>query len=214
MIERCGEIGHRVAIRFDCTREPVESAEALTDVARCTVGRNLGDADEQVGVRVVARVREFDDRLTDDTVETLRGALRQPTPERIFQVKHALREGLSIDEVYELTGIDPWFLSQMSELLEAERAFAALDSVDKAALWRMKRMGFADKQLADLRVQDLPGQVPGRDAGPQHAPGLVQRLEDDAGVALAAQVVSAPQAAGTRAHDRHRLAVQRWHGRL
>src|SRR5437868_4544597 len=92
-----------------------------------------------------------DDRLADDALETLRGALRQPTPERIFQVKHALREGLSIDEVYELTGIDPWFLSQMSELLEAERAFAALDSVDKAALWRMKRMGFADKQLADLR---------------------------------------------------------------
>ena len=92
-----------------------------------------------------------DDRLADDALETLRGALRQPTPERIFQVKHALREGLSIDEVYELTGIDRWFLSQMSELLEAERAFAALDSVDKAALWRMKRMGFADKQLADLR---------------------------------------------------------------
>src|SRR5881392_1641390 len=92
-----------------------------------------------------------DDRLADDALETLRGALRQPTPERIFQVKHALREGLSIDEVYELTGIDRWFLSQMSELLEAERAFAALDSVDKAVLWRMKRMGFADKQLADLR---------------------------------------------------------------
>src|SRR5881392_3002068 len=35
-----------------------------------------------------------DDRLVDDALETLRGALRQPTPERIFQVKHALREGL------------------------------------------------------------------------------------------------------------------------
>src|SRR5436853_1660111 len=45
-----------------------------------------------------------DDRLADDALETLRGALRQPTPERIFQVKHALREGLSIDEVYDLTG--------------------------------------------------------------------------------------------------------------
>jgi carbamoyl-phosphate synthase large subunit len=92
-----------------------------------------------------------DDRLADDALETLRGALRQPTPERIFQVKRALLEGFSIDEIYELTNIDPWFLSQMAELVEAERRFAALESVDRESLWRMKRMGFADRQLADLR---------------------------------------------------------------
>ncbi|HEV7839944.1 MAG TPA: carbamoyl-phosphate synthase large subunit, partial [Gemmatimonadaceae bacterium] len=92
-----------------------------------------------------------DDRLTDDSTETLRGALRQPTPERIFQVKRAFEAGLEIDEIYELTGIDCWFLSQMAELLEAERAFAALPTVSKDVLWRMKRMGFSDRQLADLR---------------------------------------------------------------
>src|SRR6187401_2746138 len=54
-----------------------------------------------------------DDRLVDDAPETLRAALRQPTPERIFQVKRALVAGLSIEDVYDLTGIDPWFLSQM-----------------------------------------------------------------------------------------------------
>src|SRR5712691_10239383 len=92
-----------------------------------------------------------DDRLEDDSLESLRWALRQPTPERIFQVKRALAAGISVDEVYELTGIDPWFLSQMVELLDAENAFAALRSVDGDALWRMKRMGFSDRQLGDLR---------------------------------------------------------------
>jgi carbamoyl-phosphate synthase large subunit len=92
-----------------------------------------------------------DDRLEDDSVETLRGALRQPTPERIFQVKRALSAGISVDELFELTGMDRWFLSQMKELLEAERAFASLKTIDKDVLWRMKRMGFADRQLADLR---------------------------------------------------------------
>jgi len=92
-----------------------------------------------------------DDRLEDDSLETLRGALRQPTPERIFQVKRALEAGIAVDEIYELTGIDPWFLFQMMELQEAESAFAALETVDKDVLWRMKRMGFADRQLADLR---------------------------------------------------------------
>ncbi len=92
-----------------------------------------------------------DDRLDDDSPETLRRALRQPTPERIFQVKRALEAGFPIDEIYELTKIDRWFLSQMAELLEAETAFAELRSVGGEVLWRMKRLGFSDKQLADLR---------------------------------------------------------------
>ncbi|HMG70030.1 MAG TPA: carbamoyl-phosphate synthase large subunit, partial [Gemmatimonadaceae bacterium] len=92
-----------------------------------------------------------DDRLESDSVEALRGALRQPTPERIFQVKRALDAGISVEEINELTGIDPWFLSQMMELLDAEEAFAALRAVDEDVLRRMKRMGFADRQLADLR---------------------------------------------------------------
>src|SRR5712672_1921052 len=92
-----------------------------------------------------------DDRLENESLGSLRGALRQPTPERIFQVKRALQAGITIEEVNELTGIDPWFLSQMAELLEAERAYAALPTVDRDVLWRMKRMGFADRQLADLR---------------------------------------------------------------
>ncbi|HEY1952530.1 MAG TPA: carbamoyl-phosphate synthase large subunit [Gemmatimonadaceae bacterium] len=92
-----------------------------------------------------------DDRLDDESVESLRGALRQPTPERIFQIKRAMQAGLSIDEIRDLSGIDPWFLAQMRELLDAEQAFAELKTVDREVLWRMKRMGFSDRQLADLR---------------------------------------------------------------
>ncbi|MBX6331070.1 MAG: carbamoyl-phosphate synthase large subunit [Gemmatimonadaceae bacterium] len=92
-----------------------------------------------------------DDRLADDTLETLRSALRQPTPERIFQVKHALLRGLSVSEIHELTRIDPWFLEQMRELVEAEREYAALPTVGAAELRRMKRMGFSDRQLGALR---------------------------------------------------------------
>jgi carbamoyl-phosphate synthase large subunit len=94
-----------------------------------------------------------DDRLPDDTLEALRGALRQPTPERIFQVKRALERGLTVSEVYELTAIDPWFLNQMAELLDAEREYAAAREVTADTLRRMKRMGFSDRQLADLRQE-------------------------------------------------------------
>ncbi|MEP6691816.1 MAG: carbamoyl-phosphate synthase large subunit, partial [Gemmatimonadaceae bacterium] len=99
-----------------------------------------------------------DDRLADDTGETLRGALRQPTPERIFQIKRALERGMSVGELNELTAIDPWFLSQMQTLVAAERAYAtaatAAASTAAAAereLRHMKRLGFSDRQLSRLR---------------------------------------------------------------
>jgi carbamoyl-phosphate synthase large subunit len=95
--------------------------------------------------------RLIDDRLADDSLEALRGALRQPTPERIYQVKRGFLLGMTVDELYELTNIDRWFLAQMHELIEAERWFTALTSVDAAALRRMKQLGFSDRQLGELR---------------------------------------------------------------
>ncbi|HEY4129870.1 MAG TPA: carbamoyl-phosphate synthase large subunit, partial [Gemmatimonadaceae bacterium] len=95
--------------------------------------------------------RIIDDRLADDTLEALRGALRQPTPERIFQVKRAFERGLSAAEIYELTAIDPWFLSQLQELIDAEREYVAAKESGSDELRRMKRLGFSDRQLATLR---------------------------------------------------------------
>ncbi|MEO7713022.1 MAG: carbamoyl-phosphate synthase large subunit, partial [Gemmatimonadaceae bacterium] len=95
--------------------------------------------------------RLIDDRLADDTLETLRGALRQPTPERIYQVKRGFLVGMSVDELHDLTAIDRWFLAQMEELVEAERWFTGVPSVDAFVLRRMKQLGFSDRQLAELR---------------------------------------------------------------
>src|SRR6266852_5004787 len=91
-----------------------------------------------------------DDRLTSDTPEDLRVALRTPTPERIFQIKRALIAGLSVEEIAQASGIDPWFLYQLRELIEAEQWFAAVASIGRAELKRMKRLGFSDHQLATL----------------------------------------------------------------
>jgi carbamoyl-phosphate synthase large subunit len=95
-----------------------------------------------------------DDRLTSDSPEDLRVALRTPTPERIFQIKRALLAGLSVETIAQASGIDPWFLYQLDELISAERWFAALPETEAGeadALRRMKRLGFSDHQLAQLR---------------------------------------------------------------
>ncbi len=104
-----------------------------------------GRAGWEIGARLI------DDRLADASIETLTGMLRQPTPERIFQVKRAMQAGLSDAQLFEITAIDPWFLAQMRELIDAELEYAAVTDVTPEFIRRMKRMGFSDRQLAALR---------------------------------------------------------------
>jgi carbamoyl-phosphate synthase large subunit len=94
------------------------------------------------------------DGLDSDDVEALRLSLRIPTPDRIFQIKRALRASIPVAEVSSLTQIDPWFLSQLEELLQAEELFTSSEELDPELMRSMKRMGFSDWQLADLRDMD------------------------------------------------------------
>src|SRR5918999_1423301 len=57
-----------------------------------------------------------DDRLQDTSPEAVLAAVGTPTPERIFQIKHALQLGLSVAAIADSTGIDPWFIHQLAEL--------------------------------------------------------------------------------------------------
>ncbi len=101
-----------------------------------------------------------DDRLADESLDAVLAAVRTPTPERVFQLKRALQLGASVESLTERTGIDAWFLHQMAELIEAERQWAPggakraappSDEEASAILRHMKRLGFSDRQLADLR---------------------------------------------------------------
>jgi carbamoyl-phosphate synthase large subunit len=91
-----------------------------------------------------------DDRLEDESLESVMVALRTPTPERIFQIKRALLLDAPVAAIAERTGIDPWFLHQMAELVEAEREWPSGGDAPEL-LRKMKRLGFSDRQLADLR---------------------------------------------------------------
>ena len=95
--------------------------------------------------------RPVDDRVADDSIDAVRAALPVPVPERMFQVKRAMLLGMSLEEIRQRTMMDPWFLDQFAELIEAEKAYAAAPSVDARLMRRMKRMGFSDRQLAALR---------------------------------------------------------------
>lgn len=74
--------------------------------------------------------------------------LRTPTPERIFAVGDALRYGMTVEEIYALSDIDPWFLREMRQIITMEREIGAFASESDMRLW--KRNGFSDRQIAVL----------------------------------------------------------------
>jgi carbamoyl-phosphate synthase large subunit len=84
------------------------------------------------------------------SLEQIRSGLRTPNPERIFTVRHAMQMGMSNEEIYELTSIDPWFLDKMRELLETEKLLkrTPLSKLDRDSLFAIKRQGFSDYQIA------------------------------------------------------------------
>jgi len=84
--------------------------------------------------------------------ETLERELGEPGPERIWYVGDAFENGFSLEEVYRLTRIDPWFLDQIQEIVELEMVLddTTLESVSKEKFLFLKRKGFSDRRLAYL----------------------------------------------------------------
>jgi carbamoyl-phosphate synthase large subunit len=84
------------------------------------------------------------------SLEQIRAGLRTPNPERIFTVHHALKMGMSVEEVFELTNIDPWFLDKFQDLLETEKYLkrTALRDISKVEMNTLKQKGFSDRQIA------------------------------------------------------------------
>jgi len=88
----------------------------------------------------------------EDDIATMKRELKAPGPERLFYVGDAFRSGLSVEDVYGLSHIDPWFLDQIEEIIADEKQVHAegIDALDAARLRKLKRAGFSDARLAQL----------------------------------------------------------------
>ncbi len=85
--------------------------------------------------------------------EVLEKELGEPGPERIWFVGDAFAQGMSLDEVHQLTRIDPWFLAQIQDIVQTELDLErnhTLDRLDRDTLYALKQKGFSDRRLAKL----------------------------------------------------------------
>jgi carbamoyl-phosphate synthase large subunit len=97
----------------------------------------------------------------DADPDTVRERLKTPYWDTLLHVRHAFRQGASVEEVHDITQIDPWFLYQIQDLvaLEAEIRQTPLHEMDERGLRAAKRAGFSDEQIAYL----VPGDTGDRE---------------------------------------------------
>ena len=92
---------------------------------------------------------DFDPGKKED-LNRLRNELRQPGPDRLWYVGEAFRHGMSMDDVHQVTMIDPWFLVQIEDIIKTESDIAEtqLDAVTRDQMLGWKRKGFSDERMA------------------------------------------------------------------
>lgn len=87
-----------------------------------------------------------------ESMTEIRQALQRPTWQRLWYIGDAFRSGMTVMDVHELSGVDPWFLAEIEALIEAETLAMATpwESVSKTHLRQLKQQGFSDVRLAKL----------------------------------------------------------------
>ncbi|MGI0118346.1 carbamoyl-phosphate synthase large subunit [Zooshikella sp. RANM57] len=120
------------------------------------IGRNFQESFLKALRGLEVGVTGLDAKLNlnlDGALEQLKAELITPRAERIWYVGDAFRASMTVEEVYQLTHIDPWFLTYIEDIVKTEqqvKSGGGLNSLGKQALWQLKRKGFSDACLAKL----------------------------------------------------------------
>ena len=123
------------------------------------IGRNFQESLQKALRGLETGVDGLDEKCTamqrTGDLDVLNQELRQAGPERILYVADALRAGVTVPEINALTGIDPWFLVQIEDLVSEEQVLrkGGIASLDRVRLRTLKRKGFSDARLARVLKQ-------------------------------------------------------------
>jgi carbamoyl-phosphate synthase large subunit len=107
----------------------------------------------QKAVRMLDINKELTDELGEHNLEKIKAELANPTDKRLFYVVEAIRREMEIEEIYELTGIDPFFLNGIKNIVDFEN-FLKKSELSKENLRKAKLLGFSDKKIGKLFGKD------------------------------------------------------------
>ncbi|HTI15624.1 MAG TPA: carbamoyl-phosphate synthase (glutamine-hydrolyzing) large subunit [Dictyobacter sp.] len=86
----------------------------------------------------------------ESTEDTIARYLYTPTPRRMFALALALRNGYSVEKIYDITGIDPWFLLRIKHIVDVEQELTQTKDLSAAHLRMLKQLGISDKRIGEL----------------------------------------------------------------
>ncbi|MFA9276014.1 MAG: carbamoyl-phosphate synthase large subunit [Candidatus Aquirickettsiella gammari] len=114
------------------------------------IGRTFQESFQKALRGLEVGVDGMNEKTTDR--EVLEKELGAPGPDRIWYVGDAFAQGFTMEEVHQLTRIDPWFLAQIKDIIDIELWLEtqSLDNIDKDLLLKLKKKGFSDRRLAKL----------------------------------------------------------------
>ncbi|NCW99035.1 MAG: carbamoyl-phosphate synthase large subunit, partial [Betaproteobacteria bacterium] len=114
------------------------------------IGRSFQESIQKALRGLETGIDGFDERSVDE--DEITRELGEPRPDRLLYVADAFRIGLSVEEVHEETGIDPWFLDHIADLVDTEARIRqrSLNSLSREEFKAMKAKGFSDRRLAVL----------------------------------------------------------------
>jgi carbamoyl-phosphate synthase large subunit len=126
------------------------------------IGRTFKEALQKALRSLETGRHGLDDLGPEPPLDDLRRMLAAAGPERVFHIKQAFKAGLPLDEIHQLTMIDPWFLDNIRQIVEYEGRFrgehrtgaAAVAAMTREELLEAKRYGFSDVQLAQMLEAD------------------------------------------------------------
>jgi carbamoyl-phosphate synthase large subunit len=118
------------------------------------IGRTFQESFQKALRGLEVGVDGLDEKTTD--LDTITKEMGVPGPERIWYVGDAFRMGMSVEEVFDISKIDHWFLVQIKDLIDREQALKGkqIADLDKQAMLKLKRSGFSDGRLATLLNTD------------------------------------------------------------
>ncbi|MDE2128805.1 MAG: carbamoyl-phosphate synthase large subunit [Betaproteobacteria bacterium] len=114
------------------------------------IGRTFQESFQKALRGLEVGVDGLNQKTTDR--ETLERELGEPGPERIWYLGDALAQGFSLEDVHQLTRIDPWFLAQIKDIVDVELQLERrqLEQIDAETMRWLKRKGFSDRRMAHL----------------------------------------------------------------
>jgi carbamoyl-phosphate synthase large subunit len=118
------------------------------------IGRTFQESFQKALRGLEVGVDGLDSISTD--LDRINKEMGEPGPERIWYVADAMRLGVSNEEIFNISKIDPWFLAQIKDIIDREAALKGKHIADlsKDALFQLKRRGFSDRRLATLLETD------------------------------------------------------------